>query len=522
MNPLEKRQNQECVVVKLKDLQKNKKLRTTDLLVALNGVFGFSEETLQTGIYNGTIFWFPLRAAQSELSDNLYEKDKVLDLFKSFKAEAVDSLLFLKCLSRVELYCKSSETVFDLPNGQAFLTVELQDDTNVIKSEKRKFLQKIDDFKHQSHISDIVSFTHSKFTMVYRTTDCDEAQAEDVEWLVVNMYKTGQFTNKLKNLVDDKELSYSPYGGVAILLKDTGTDFKGHIFCFLPLPHERRSLTGLPIHVNGFFALSQNRRHLKWATADQERLHTHRDKSIEWNECLVGEVLPDIYHHLFQEMIRMSQKRNNTKEAVSAVYRCFPDLSQVDSKWETLTKGLFQKLCDTECVFLRNRGKWVKFLKPLYTMFYEKGVKMETQDCVRSVLGLYIDEESTTVPDHVWKFLNSCAAPRDVSPTEVRRILKTNDVYKLAAPDEKLILLGYLLQDKEYELVKELELLPLEDKTFVVFQQGESPVYLCSEEEIKLFPGLEDQFVSTKIPKYLLDLMKEIAHQGMLFKLLYY
>lgn len=259
MNPLEKRQNQECVIVKLNDLQKNKKLRTTDLLAALNGVFGFSEETLQTGIYNGTIFWFPLRAAQSELSDNLYEKDKVLDLFKSFKAEAVDSLLFLKCLSRVELYCKSSETVFDLPNGQAFLTVELQDDTNVIKSEKRKFLQKIDDFKHQSHISDIVSFTHSKFTTVYRTTDCDEAQAEDVEWLVVNMYKTGQFTNKLKNLVDDKELSYSPYGGVAILLKDTGTDFKGHIFCFLPLPHERRSLTGLPIHVNGFFALSQNR-----------------------------------------------------------------------------------------------------------------------------------------------------------------------------------------------------------------------------------------------------------------------
>ena len=41
----------------------------------------------------------------------------------------------------------------------------------------------------------------------------------------------------------------------------------GHVFCFLPLSLEQKSSTGLPVHVNGYFSISQNRRHLKWPTA---------------------------------------------------------------------------------------------------------------------------------------------------------------------------------------------------------------------------------------------------------------
>ena len=41
----------------------------------------------------------------------------------------------------------------------------------------------------------------------------------------------------------------------------------GHVFCFLPLPLEQKSSTGLPVHINGYFSISQNRRHLKWPTA---------------------------------------------------------------------------------------------------------------------------------------------------------------------------------------------------------------------------------------------------------------
>eukprot|EP00456_Euglypha_rotunda_P014004 TRINITY_DN14329_c0_g1_i1.p1 TRINITY_DN14329_c0_g1~~TRINITY_DN14329_c0_g1_i1.p1 ORF type:complete len:126 (+),score=18.13 TRINITY_DN14329_c0_g1_i1:41-379(+) len=57
-----------------------------------------------------------------------------------------------------------------------------------------------------------------------------------------------------------------PWGGVAAHLWRDGkplprqSRFGGSAFCFLPLP----ILTGLPIHVNGYFELSSNRRDLWW------------------------------------------------------------------------------------------------------------------------------------------------------------------------------------------------------------------------------------------------------------------
>ena len=50
-----------------------------------------------------------------------------------------------------------------------------------------------------------------------------------------------------------------PWVGVAALVSVDGVTAapsKGRAFCFLPLPTE----TGLPVHVNGYFELSSNRR----------------------------------------------------------------------------------------------------------------------------------------------------------------------------------------------------------------------------------------------------------------------
>ena len=87
--------------------------------------------------------------------------------------------------------------------------------------------------------------------------------------------------------------------------------------------------------MNGFFALSQNRRHLKWASADQESFDMHRDKAIQWNECLLEEVLPEAYARLISSLINISRESKNTKESIEAVYRCIPDLTLVDERWKT-------------------------------------------------------------------------------------------------------------------------------------------------------------------------------------------
>jgi hypothetical protein len=55
---------------------------------------------------------------------------------------------------------------------------------------------------------------------------------------------------------DEGKIGLLPRAGIAILESDMLKE--GNAFCFLPLPIE----TGLPVHVNGHFALDQNRSHL--------------------------------------------------------------------------------------------------------------------------------------------------------------------------------------------------------------------------------------------------------------------
>lgn len=53
--------------------------------------------------FDGTIFRFPLRTEASKISDNLYNSEKVVELYDSFIADADLSLLFLKHVTTVSL-----------------------------------------------------------------------------------------------------------------------------------------------------------------------------------------------------------------------------------------------------------------------------------------------------------------------------------------------------------------------------------------------------------------------------------
>jgi hypothetical protein len=52
------------------------------------------------------------------------------------------------------------------------------------------------------------------------------------------------------------------------------------------------------VHVNGFFDLEDNRRHLKLADANNE--NEQSDKALMWNTGLIQEFLPDSYYALVQ------------------------------------------------------------------------------------------------------------------------------------------------------------------------------------------------------------------------------
>merc|ERR1711965_630567 len=62
---------------------------------------------------------------------------------------------------------------------------------------------------------------------------------------------------------------------------------RGRAFCFLPLPTE----TGLPVHINGFFELSSNRRDI-WHGSDMAGAGRLRS---EWNVALLEDVVAPSY-----------------------------------------------------------------------------------------------------------------------------------------------------------------------------------------------------------------------------------
>ncbi|CAG2239595.1 SACS [Mytilus edulis] len=67
-------------------------------------VFNFGQHVLDAGYFKGTIFRFPLRQKETQLSDFVYNREQINNLLRVFKEEASITLLFLKSLEEVSLY----------------------------------------------------------------------------------------------------------------------------------------------------------------------------------------------------------------------------------------------------------------------------------------------------------------------------------------------------------------------------------------------------------------------------------
>ena len=269
------------------------------------GIFDCTEDVFSEGFYDGTLFRFPFRTKPSELSGTLYSAEKMDTLFDSFEADAHLILLFLQHLESIELYVREEsqsdpEKVFQVRIAKKSL--------QIVQAKRREFRAKITPGKL---MTDPVTVTYPITVETVKFDSLFGEAATEHSFLVTNYFCGGQVSSRFKRLMTDKELNYLPTVGVAMALptgpKLQTPDIKGHVFCFLPLPVQKKSLTGLPVHVNGFFALSQNRRYIKSPNADQEDREMMgqplTDKSLLWNRCLLEEAIPRAYAIMILEAI---------------------------------------------------------------------------------------------------------------------------------------------------------------------------------------------------------------------------
>eukprot|EP00064_Thunnus_orientalis_P009264 superscaffoldBa00001163_g9287 len=473
------------------------------------GMFESSEKTIKDGSFPGTIFRFPLRMKPSQLSGNIYNKEKVLELFESFKADADTVLLFLKSVQKISLHVRESDGT-ERMLFQVTAT-ENTDDKQERPNSLKTLGQAIDSYSNGVPSSTVTCVTYQ---VNIETQDETTKETQRMTWLVCNGVGGRGMCAELDSLADD--LKFMPTIGIALPLtlinredKGATSGFSGRAFCFLPLPPGEESETGLPVHVSGFFGLTDNRRSIKWREVDQ-----WRDPAALWNELLIITVIPRAYFTLITEAIKRVQTKKDQDFPLSprGTYGAWPDPKRVKSRWKPILQPLFHDLLQHQVIYSLSES-WIRVDQAVFT---ELDTDEDTSESVINYLqssGTQVAKVPAAVDPVLAAYVTESTEVRKVTPSLVRQVIRK---YKHKGPSqEKLLLLEFVLSDANYSDLIGLELLPLQDETFTTFSSSvteKDAIYIASEEYPRsLYPGLEDRFILENIKPSVMDRLKTAA-----------
>ena len=171
-----------------------------------------------------------------------------------------------------------------------------------------------------------------------------DAAALPCSWLVANQLGGGAAT-AIASAPDNKHLKFVPFAGAAACLGFADAalaapHLDGKAFCFLPLPVSTR----LPVHVNGFFELSSNRRDI-WHGTDMSG--DGRTRS-EWNAALLRDIVAPCYVRVIEALAR---KWGPSQQ----FYDAWPLATLVDP-WTTVKKRFFELIGTIEVMWTKAGG----------------------------------------------------------------------------------------------------------------------------------------------------------------------
>lgn len=487
-------------------------------------LFGVTQETFGRGFYDGTMFRFPLRleGMQSDLCETKYNPQKVRELFRSLETDGHIMLLFLKSLECIEVYEKTSNK----GNPTKILSICIAEALR--RSVQKKRLQLISDIKKQcnGNISYPTSVTYPLNVELqrYQSTELQSYTTQNTElshspkpletskW-VISQYYAGQSELGLTSEISNR-LGLLPWVGLALQITGQSnaenpsylTKAKGHVFCFLPLPLEEESPTGLRVHVHGYFAVDSNRRHIKWPTADQ-RLDQLTDEALLWNVFLVNKL---VVKALVELALHVANPCNNLHH--SLIFDIIPD--HVTPQWKQLEDGFRKELPNLNIFYSQSsRGKWVNCRNALFD-------NCETESVLQKLIRRILIQNQVcfvSVPTFLKKHFAT-----HVSPSTTCQAFKAIQTHLPLSEQEKYLLLEYFLDS--FPLGTELtgiRLVPLEDGKWTAFENkhGEK-VYLESSEHTRaILPSLDRMFVKQNIP--VLQKMKNLAQKSE-FRIFYF
>ena len=461
---------------------------------------------ISTQFYNGTLFRFPLRGVASDLSKKTYTTEKVRKLFNALKEEASVILLFLKNIEEIGLFETDERNI-----KRHVFTVRLNDSCRQEVRRKKK------DLLTQVQLLSIGTIQDTRLSLHLAVEELDaRGRVEQNKWLVYHQVDARD--SNLKELSSD--LGLLPWVGFATPLNESKrqalSSTGGRIFCFLPLPPDADSKTGFPVHVHGYFGLTDNRRGLKWPGLDCQD-----DPTAEWNVSLVKRVASQAYANLL-----LNLKETGDSSKAELVYQSWPNPQEVEKHWKVMLKSMFSTLMTKNVFWTQaNGGQWIVLnearLDRIKSEF--RNVTDKVRDVVLETL-TQANEAIVIVPSHVMKAIDKYAPvpPKSITPAYLRSLLKKKAKGSWKATKtprkKKLKLLAFSLEDKNLKDMQGVPLLPLADGSFVDFrslQYSRDPnaaVYVSSATHPhSLFYNMESKFLDSEGQSPALKYLSEVA-----------
>ena len=440
--------------------------------------------------------------------------------------EASNVLIFLKSVKSIQLYTKSNlqsepQRIFSVNMPQNYL--------NLIDSNKQL----------SQHVEDRTF--HESILVTIHLYPITSSCGEDRVWLVLNMIGFPQ-SHSLSGFYTEHELTYLPWIGLAIETGISGSDldesrtinfrrnwdgidiqdvidefikefnfpFKipteyhltsdsGKLFCFLPTPEH----TDLPVNIHGYFALTNDRRQIKWPSLDS------KDTDSNWNKLLVEQLGVSAYVIFYNILVHLFHHEN------PECYQ-YMMLGGENLKKQSLilvNQGL-EILADQNIVYSYITKRWIRIREGIYhssSYTHSQGEIQALLEVLREPLVLL--SASTLAVFSRIRSLREAIERNTISPVLVRQLLRKHsnetqltEFFATNITGYTGDILAYVLSDSSLcDVVRELEgipLLQLANRDIVKFANSPHKFYLYDDKFylIRLFPGIEHLFVDPDIP----------------------
>ncbi|XP_066931148.1 sacsin-like [Clytia hemisphaerica] len=435
------------------------------------------------GVSNGSLFRFPLRKTESELSTRCYSNEmRFQKLIDKFLDEAFLSLIFLKNIKTMKFFIidngsKEVEEIYSLDGNN---TVETKPFTDQIKQNvKEKQFEKTEKLNR-----------HLKLNQMWK------GNLRSYSYAISEHFGYSGSDDDFKAMMHDEELSYIPLLSVALPLDDS--DPGGHVFSALPLPLHTPKMTGMPVHINGFFALLQDRKDLKWKTLTEGG--SSNDKTVNWNSCLITELAPVVYADLMTFLV--------TDFSSAQVYKAWPCIDAVDQRWHIFLEKFYKNMLSIKFIYLEN-VKDFALLTNVHLINAESFSSCQQKSLISdfTLTNLKVAE----VPISILKCFERHNLLWLDSTTLIKLIMQNQQQYHTLPIDDKAMLLEFAIKStNDWQQIYQTPLLPLVNGSHISLST--TSTYLVENEDfMKILPSKEHllDFNIFKQSQSLLDSFKE-------------